>query len=43
MLLFTATSIEHVIPFDDDTCEETYIYSGIIPPSALICKEYFNI
>jgi hypothetical protein len=22
MLLFTATSIEHVIPFDDDTCEE---------------------
>lgn len=22
MLLFTATTIEHVIPFDDDTCEE---------------------
>ena len=28
---------------DDDTGEETYIYSGVIPPSAIIGKEYFNI
>jgi hypothetical protein len=28
---------------DNDTGEETYIYSGIIPPSAIIGKEYFNI
>ena len=28
---------------DEDTGEETYVYSGVIPPSAIISKEYFSI